>query len=165
MPTKTIIKVCGLTRLDEALACSELGVQWLGFNCFRGSKRYLPPEAIATIIQQLPSEVKTVGVFVNSSSTEIEEILQQTGMHLAQLHGDESPDFANALQVPWFRAFRVMDDLAEEEIRSYGQELFCWMLRRQDSMAEPVTPSTGRWQHVCEIMANCFLPEDYNQTM
>ena len=124
MPTKTIIKVCGLTRLDEALACSELGVQWLGFNCFRGSKRYLPPEAIATIIQQLPSEVKTVGVFVNSSSTEIEEILQQTGMHLAQLHGDESPDFANALQVPWFRAFRVMDDLAEEEIRSYGQELF-----------------------------------------
>ena len=63
MPTKTIIKVCGLTRLDEALACSELGVQWLGFNCFRGSKRYLPPEAIATIIQQLPSEVKTVGVF------------------------------------------------------------------------------------------------------
>ena len=72
MPTKTIIKVCGLTRLDEARACSELGVQWLGFNCFRGSKRYLPPEAIATMIQKLPPEVKTVGVFVNSSATEIE---------------------------------------------------------------------------------------------
>ncbi|MEC8259916.1 MAG: phosphoribosylanthranilate isomerase, partial [SAR324 cluster bacterium] len=75
MPTKTIIKVCGLTRLDEALACSELGVQWLGFNCFRGSKRYLPPEAIATMIQKFPPEVKTVGVFVNSSATEIVKIL------------------------------------------------------------------------------------------
>ena len=78
MPTTTIIKVCGLTRLDEALACIESGVQWLGFNCFRGSKRYLPPEAIAAIIQKLPPEVKTVGVFVNSSAIEIEKILQQT---------------------------------------------------------------------------------------
>ena len=124
MSTKTIIKVCGLTQADEALTCVELGVQWLGFNCYQKSKRYLPPEAIATIVKQLPPAAKTVGVFVNASAKEIEKILQQTGLHLAQLHGDESPDFANTLQVPWFRAFRVMNDLAEEEIRSYGQELF-----------------------------------------
>ena len=124
MSTKTIIKVCGLIQVDEALACVELGVQWLGFNCYQGSKRYLPPEAIASIVEQLPPAVKTVGVFVNASAKEIREILQQTGLHAAQLHGDESPGFANALQVPWFRAFRVGGDLAEEEIRSYSQELF-----------------------------------------
>ena len=124
MSTKTIIKVCGLIQADEALACVELGVQWLGFNCYQGSKRYLPPEAIATIVKQLPPAVQTVGVFVNASAKEIGEILQQTGLHVAQLHGDESPGFANALQVPWFRAFRVGGDLAEEEIRSYSQELF-----------------------------------------
>ena len=124
MSTKTIIKVCGLTQADEALACVELGVQWLGFNCYQGSKRYLPPEAIATIVEQLPPAVQTVGVFVNASAKEIGEILQQTGLHVAQLHGDESPGFANALQVPWFRAFRVGGDLAEEEICSYSQELF-----------------------------------------
>jgi len=124
MSTKTIIKVCGLTQVDEALACVELGVQWLGFNCYQGSKRYLPPEAIAAIVGKLPPAVQTVGVFVNASAKEIEETLQQTGLHIAQLHGDESPGFSHALQVPWFRAFRVADDLAEEEIRSYGQELF-----------------------------------------
>ena len=124
MSTKTIIKVCGLTQVNEALACVELGVQWLGFNCYQGSKRYLPPEAIAAIVGKLPPAVQTVGVFVNASAKEIEETLQQTGLHIAQLHGDESPGFAHALQVPWFRAFRVVDDLAEEEIRSYGQELF-----------------------------------------
>ncbi len=124
MSTKTIIKVCGLTQVDEALACVELGVQWLGFNCYQGSKRYLPPEAIAAIVGKLPPAVQTVGVFVNASAKEIEETLQQTGLHIAQLHGDESPGFAHALQAPWFRAFRVADDLAEEEIRSYGQELF-----------------------------------------
>jgi phosphoribosylanthranilate isomerase len=124
MSTKTIIKVCGLTQADETLACVELGVQWLGFNCFQGSKRYLSPEAIATIVGKLPPAVQTVGVFVNASAKEIEETLQQTGLHLAQLHGDERPGFANTLQVPWFRAFRVADDLAEEEICSYGQELF-----------------------------------------
>ena len=124
MSTKTIIKVCGLIQVDEALACIELGVQWLGFNCYQGSKRYLPPEAIATIVEQLPPAVQTVGVFVNASAKEIGEILQQTGLHAAQLHGDESPGFANALQVPWFRAFRVGGDLAEEEIRSYSKELF-----------------------------------------
>ncbi len=124
MSTKTIIKVCGLTQVDEALACVELGVQWLGFNCYQESKRYLPPEAIAAIVGKLPPAVQTVGVFVNASAKEIEETLQQTGLHIAQLHGDESPGFAHALQVPWFRAFRVADDLAEEEIHSYGQELF-----------------------------------------
>jgi phosphoribosylanthranilate isomerase len=101
-----------------------MGVQWLGFNCYRESKRYLSPEAIAKILETLPSEVQTVGVFVNSSANEIEEVLQQTGLHLAQLHGDESPDFAHALHAPWFRAFRVAGDLAEEEIHSYGQDLF-----------------------------------------
>jgi phosphoribosylanthranilate isomerase len=124
MSTKTIIKVCGLTQVNEALACVELGVQWLGFNCYQGSKRYLPPEAIAAIVGKLPPAVQTVGVFVNASAKEIEETLQQTGLHIAQLHGDESPGFAHALQVPWFRAFRVADDLAEEEVHSYGQELF-----------------------------------------
>ncbi len=124
MSTKTIIKVCGLTQVNEALACVELGVQWLGFNCYQGSKRYLPPEAIAAIVGKLPPAVQTVGVFVNASAKEIEETLQRTGLHIAQLHGDESPGFAHALQAPWFRAFRVADDLAEEEIRSYGQELF-----------------------------------------
>ena len=124
MSTKTIIKACGLTQVDEALACVELGVQWLGFNCYQGSKRYLPPEAIAAIVGKLPPAVQTVGVFVNASAKEIEETLQRTGLHIAQLHGDESPGFAHALQAPWFRAFRVADDLAEEEIHSYGQELF-----------------------------------------
>ncbi|MGA1646631.1 MAG: phosphoribosylanthranilate isomerase, partial [bacterium] len=109
---------------DDALACVELGFQWLGFNCYKCSTRYLPPEAIAAIVGKLPPAVQTVGVFVNASAKEIEETLQQTGLHIAQLHGDESPGFAHALQAPWFRAFRVADDLAEEEIRSYGQELF-----------------------------------------
>ena len=121
MPTKTIIKVCGLTRLDEALACSELGVQWLGFNCFRGSKRYLPQKQ-SPIIQKL-SRGEDCWSFCNSSATEIEEILQQTGIHLAQLHGDESPDFANTLQVLGFEPFGS-DDLAEEVIATV-KSYFC----------------------------------------
>lgn len=124
MSTNTIIKVCGLTRADEALACVEQGVQWLGFNCYQGSKRYLEPAAIAEIVPQLPPHVQAVGVFVNAPAAEVEEIVRQTGLHFAQLHGDETPEYAQTLQVPWFRAFRVGEGFSANQVQTFGRELF-----------------------------------------
>jgi len=118
------IKICGLTNLNQALACAELGVDWLGFNCWHGSPRYIKPAEIVEIINNLPKSVKTVGVFVNEHSDSVEKIMSLTGMDVAQFHGDETFDDVKKIKVPWFKAFRFTPEFKTDQIKSFGKEIF-----------------------------------------
>ena len=116
-----IIKICGLTNLNQALACVKLGADWLGFNCWNGSSRYLKPNKIKEIISSIPKSVTKVGVFVNESSDSLEKIMNDTGMDLAQLHGDENVNYIEKINVPWFKAFRVTPRFNSHQINLFGQ--------------------------------------------
>ena len=119
-----IIKICGLTSLNQAMSCVELGVDWIGFNCWSGSSRYIRPTEIQEIIKLLPKSVTTVGVFVNESLDSLGKIMNETGMNLAQLHGDENIEYVEKINVPWFKAFRLSPKFNFHQINSFGQELF-----------------------------------------
>ncbi len=94
----TYVKICGITNPEDALMCVVAGANALGFNFYRGSSRYINPEAARAIIDQLPANVLTVGVFVNEETTElVEQIAGLAGVKALQLHGDESPDYCSAL--------------------------------------------------------------------
>jgi len=80
--------------------------------------------AIQKIINLLPKSAKTVGVFVNESSGSLEKIMNDTGMDLAQLHGDENIDYIKKINVPWFKAFRFTPKFNIHQINSFGSELF-----------------------------------------
>ena len=92
----TRIKVCGITRLEDALAASRLGVDAVGFVFYPKSPRYITPDKAATIIRQLPPFVSAVGLFVNPTQDHIAEVLQKVPLGVVQLHGDESPEFCQA---------------------------------------------------------------------
>ena len=119
-----IIKICGLTSLEQALSCVELGADWIGFNCWPGSSRYIVPEKAREIVSALPESVTTVGVFVNESPDSLKNIMQETRMNLAQLHGDEDVSRTANLGVPWFKAFRVSPEFKLQQIKEFGQETF-----------------------------------------
>ena len=123
-PLSPIIKICGLTSLEQALSCVELGADWLGLNCWSGSSRYISAEKALEIVDGLPESVSTVGVFVNESTDTLESIMRETGMDLAQLHGDEMPESCKKITVPWFKAFRVSPDFQPQRIQDYGGETF-----------------------------------------
>tara|TARA_Y100000294_G_scaffold168871_1_gene179423 strand:+ start:607 stop:927 length:321 start_codon:yes stop_codon:yes gene_type:complete len=86
---QTQIKICGLTKPEQALSCVKMGADLIGLNCWNGSSRYIIPEIISEIVAELPQSAKTVGVFVNESPDSINKVMKQTGMDLVQLHGDE----------------------------------------------------------------------------
>jgi phosphoribosylanthranilate isomerase len=91
----TIIKICGIKTLKDALAAIEAGADYLGFNFYPKSVRFIEKSACAEITSVLKREhpqIKLVGVFVNSSVEEIKDILQTCQLDLAQLHGDETPE-------------------------------------------------------------------------
>jgi phosphoribosylanthranilate isomerase len=83
------VKVCGITRLEDAECAVALGAAALGFICWPGSPRYIGPEAIARIVQALPPFVSTVGVFVDQPTDEILSVTRTAGLQVVQLHGHE----------------------------------------------------------------------------
>ena len=105
----TIIKICGINTLKDALAAIEAGADYLGFIFYPKSVRIIEKSACAEITSVLKREhtqSKLVGVFVNSSVEEIKDILQTCHLDLAQLHGDETPEIFAQLTPHAFRAFR-----------------------------------------------------------
>jgi phosphoribosylanthranilate isomerase len=92
------IKICGLTRVDEALGCVQRGADAIGFVFFRKSPRCVTIEQAAEIIQALPVHVKKVGVFVNESCENIMSIVNACGLNAVQLHGQETPEAVQRLR-------------------------------------------------------------------
>ena len=110
---RTRIKVCGITRLEDALVASGLGVDAVGFVFYDKSPRYIEPARAAAIIRQLPPFVSAVGLFVNPSQDFIAEVLQSVPLGVVQLHGDETPEFCAAQRRRVLKAIHVScaDDL------------------------------------------------------
>jgi phosphoribosylanthranilate isomerase len=105
----TKIKICGIKTLPDALAAVEAGADYLGFNFFPKSIRFLEIQnfiEIGSVLKKNHPSIKLVGVFVNSSKYEIKTILETGVLDLVQLHGDESPDFCAAFENKAFKAFR-----------------------------------------------------------
>ena len=118
------VKICGLTNLEDALAAVEAGADMLGFNFYPGSPRYIEPGRCAEITASLRERqvaAVTVGVFVNAPASDIDRILQDCGLHLAQLHGDEPPAALEVLEGRAFKAIRPQTAAeAESSARRYA---------------------------------------------
>ena len=109
----TRIKVCGITRLEDALACVEAGVDAVGFNFWPGSKRHVAVADAAEIAAALPPGILRVGVFVRARPSEVRSIVAAVGLGAVQLHGDEDPaDFLEA-GAPLWQVLRIESALPE----------------------------------------------------
>lgn len=119
----TKVKICGITSLNDALACVKYGADAVGFILYNKSPRYITPDRIVHIIKRLPPFIATVGVFVNEDPDIIKDILRQTGLDIVQLHGDETPDICEMFPRV-IKAFRVRDHADIEDISSYRASAF-----------------------------------------
>lgn len=101
---KTLVKFCGITRLEDALLAAELGVDFLGFVFVPGTPRYLAPAAAAEIRTALPEGIRTVGLFQNAPPEWLALALAESGVDLAQFHGNEPAAFCGLAQRPYLKA-------------------------------------------------------------
>jgi phosphoribosylanthranilate isomerase len=113
------VKICGVTRLEDALAAVRHGADAIGFNFWPRSKRYLAPEAARGIVARLPPFVAAVGVFVDPSLDEVRAALDASRVSVVQLHGDEPPALCAAVGRPVLKAIRVKDARSLSVMASY----------------------------------------------
>ncbi|RCL20792.1 phosphoribosylanthranilate isomerase [Pseudomonas sp. AFG_SD02_1510_Pfu_092] len=106
-------KICGITRIEDALAAAEAGADAIGLVFYAQSPRAVDVRQARAIIAALPPFVTTVGLFVNASRCELNEILEVVPLDLLQFHGDETPQDCEGYHRPWIKALRVRpgDDL------------------------------------------------------
>ncbi len=86
------IKVCGITRVEDAVAAAEAGVSALGFVFWPGSPRWITAGAAREIGRHVPPGIQRVGVFVNQSASEMQATAGEAALDIVQVHGDETPD-------------------------------------------------------------------------
>lgn len=120
-----IVKVCGVTRPEDAEAAVAAGADMIGLNFWRGSRRYVEESRAREILNGLPRRVKSVGVFVNAHPLVVTETFKDLSLDYVQIHGDEKVgDFASVEMKHLIRALRVQDEESLKEARAWEAGLF-----------------------------------------
>ena len=113
----TNVKICGITRLEDARFCAVAGADFLGFIQHPESPRYIRPGVAREIIDWVVGP-DPVGVFVNAGADAVNRACDEAGFRLAQLHGHEPPEICAAVDVPVIKAIHVQHDASSEQIRA-----------------------------------------------
>jgi phosphoribosylanthranilate isomerase len=120
------VKICGVTRLEDAEAAVAAGADALGFMFYERSTRRVTLAEAAAICRQLPPLVSKVGVFVDAAIEVIEDAVARCGLDAVQLHGAESPAFCGRLARPVIKAVRVRGPETLAELEAYATA--AWLL-------------------------------------
>jgi phosphoribosylanthranilate isomerase len=108
---RTRVKICGITRLEDARTAVAAGADALGFVFYPPSPRNVSVEQAADIACRIPPFVTRVGLFVNADRDTIAEVVERVGIDLIQFHGDECPDYCAGHGRPYIKAVRMKDDV------------------------------------------------------
>lgn len=141
----TVVKICGITNLADAKVAVDAGADALGFNFYPRSPRYILPADAYKIVLNLPRNVMSVGIFVNESVANVLQIATEAGITALQLHGDELPEYCEAVSkyfvikafsasqfdresVARYKVPAVMLDAGDEQIRGGTGRIADWSL-------------------------------------
>jgi len=111
--THTRVKICGITRLQDALFAQDLGVDALGFVFVSASTRHIQPEQAANIVEQLSPFVTPVGLFLNASALKVTHALDLLPSLVPQFHGQEDAAFCDQFNRPYIKAIGVANGMPE----------------------------------------------------
>ena len=118
---RTRVKICGITRIEDAMAAAQAGADAIGFVFDLKSPRHVTPDQAHAIARQLPPFVTVVGLFVNAAPDMIESVLSRVPLDLLQFHGSETPQQCRRYHRPYIKAIPMQPDVdLHEKARLYA---------------------------------------------
>ncbi len=146
------VKICGITQVKQAQEIATLGASSLGFICVEKSPRYITPNKIRAIAEQLPTNIDKVGVFANHSLSEIATVVTTAKLTAIQLHGAESPEFCAHLskvippEIELIKAFRIKTAASLQDTLAYIDRVDTLLLDAYHPQMLGGTGKTIDWQ-------------------
>ena len=151
----TAIKICGITRTQDALTAAGCGANAIGLVFYAQSPRCVTPERAAELIRVLPPFVMSVGLFVDAVANEVTQTLAQARVDLLQFHGNESPAYCRQFGVPYLKALRVKPGL---DLLQYARDYHDAKALLLDAYVEGTHGGTGATFDWALIPKNLPLP-------
>lgn len=150
---RTRVKICGITRIEDALAAAHAGADAIGLVFYAQSPRAVTAAAAAAICAALPPFVSTVGLFVDAEPAAVAAVLRQVPLDLLQFHGDETPAYCAQFGRPFLKALRMRDATDVAAVRAEYSAARALLL---DTYRAGVPGGTGEifdWQRVPSTLA------------
>jgi phosphoribosylanthranilate isomerase len=150
------VKVCGMTQIEQVQQLEEIGVEFCGFIFYPKSPRYVLRYLPAANIKKIKSQINKVGVFVNANANDVLQTVDDCGLYLVQLHGDESPKECEKIAdyVSVIKAFRLReDDNVLWKIKDY-QEVVDMFLFDTEGLGYGGTGKKFNWELLKDMNIN-----------
>lgn len=138
------VKICGITRVDDAMLAAELGATSLGMIFWPGSPRVVTLEAARAMTRAVPHGVSTIGVFVDQTLEDVRRIAASLQLSAVQLHGSESVEYARALSLPVIKAVPVTSAFSVDQLDAWPEEITV-LLDAHDAVKRGGTGRTIDW--------------------
>lgn len=168
---RTRVKICGITRIEDAQAAVEAGCDAIGLVFYEPSPRFVSLERAQKIVASIPPFVNTVGLFVDAEPSYIQQVLQHVRLDLLQFHGDESAQECQQFGVPYMKAIRVQPDT---NLLQYAKEFEQAKALLLDAFIEGVPGGTGQkfdWNIIPKalpipvVLAGGLTPENVSEAI
>jgi phosphoribosylanthranilate isomerase len=142
------LKVCCITRVEDALQAVASGASALGFIFWPRSPRYITPERVRQIVSALPADVATVGVFVDADGDDIRRTAERSGINTVQLNDESTPDVMTRIGLPVLRAVTLP---SSERVAAEWPEDVTLLLDAHDPVRRGGTGMTVDWQQAADL--------------
>jgi len=152
---RTRVKICGISRLEDAQFAAACGADAIGLVFYAASPRIVTLDQAARIAQSLPAFVTCVGLFVNPRPEEVEEVLKLVNIDCLQFHGEESAEFCEQFNHPYIKAIRVGNDTDINQLATQYEKARAVLL---DAYVKDVPGGTGKRFDWSRIPADCPSP-------
>ena len=147
--TRTRTKICGITRIEDALCAARAGADAIGLIFYAGSQRAVTIEQAIPISNELPPFVSTVALFVNALKNEIDEVITRVRPTILQFHGDENPAFCTQFGMPFLKAIRVGAEMTADDLLEYAEKFSAARALLLDTLSQGLYGGSGKvfdWQ-------------------
>lgn len=168
---RTRVKICGFTRVEDALAASRLGVDAIGLVFYPPSARHVDIETAAAIARALPAFVSVVALFVDAEPAHIHAVLSQVRIDCLQFHGDESPEACRGYGKTYIKAIRMQPGVNIAELQRQYHDAAGLLLDAYHPGVQGGTGSAFDWDLIPQdtdlpiILAGGLAPENAKQAV
>lgn len=173
---RTRVKICGITRVEDARAAIDSGADALGLVFYSKSPRYVELSVAANIARTIGPFVTTVGLFVNAEAAQVREAVKTVGLDLLQFHGDEDEAYCAQFDMPYIKAIRMSPELDVKEVVTKYPSARGFLFDAWNKDKYGGTGETFEWQRLSSlkesadtdipfILAGGLTPENVDQAV